>query len=170
MNTFEICQEHVGLSSSGSQEGLIARPQSKLEACCCWLMYRASSTLLSQQFPSISLVLAAFQSTWCWLVQAWAAIQLLVLCFFTAFLCSLRCFSRFLLVSPMYTYSQVLHGTSQTTLFFFLSSENCFTCTRAILRVLLDLQTVFNPNTGYALLILSLIPGMYRRSWSLGGV
>ena len=37
-----ICQEQVGL---GSQEGLIARPQSKLEVCCCWWMYKASSTL-----------------------------------------------------------------------------------------------------------------------------
>ena len=32
----------------------------------------------------------AFQFIWCWLVQARAAIPLLELCFFTAFLCSLR--------------------------------------------------------------------------------
>ena len=69
MNMFEeVCQEHAGLSSSDSQEGLIARPQSKLEVCCCWWMCRASSTLLFQYFFSISLVLTAFQSTWCWFV------------------------------------------------------------------------------------------------------
>ena len=47
----------------------------------------------------------AFQSTLCWLVQAWAAIPLLESCIFTTFLCSLRRFSRVLLVSPMYTHS-----------------------------------------------------------------
>ena len=36
MNVFEkVFQGHAGLSSSGNQEGLIARPQSKLEVCCC---------------------------------------------------------------------------------------------------------------------------------------
>ena len=32
----KVCQEHTGLSSSGSQEELITRSQSKLEVCYCW--------------------------------------------------------------------------------------------------------------------------------------
>ena len=48
MNMLEMFQEHAGLSSRGSQEGLIARPQFKLEVCCCWWMCRASSTLRFQ--------------------------------------------------------------------------------------------------------------------------
>ena len=51
--------------------------------------------------------LAAFQSTRCWLFQAWVAIPLLVyIMFFITFLCSLRWFSRGPLVSLMYTHSQ----------------------------------------------------------------
>ena len=45
----KVCQEHAGLSSSGSQERLIARPQSKLEVCCCWWMCRAFITGLSER-------------------------------------------------------------------------------------------------------------------------
>ena len=127
------------LLSSCSQEGLMANPQPKLEVFCCRWMCRASSTLIFQQFPSSLLVLAAFQSTWCWLVQVWAAIPLLVSCFFILFWCSLRRFSKALLVSPMYC----IHPHSPCILLHrqHLSSccllpVGCFTCTVAHLTVM----------------------------------
>ena len=52
-----MCQEYAGLSSRGSQEGLIARPQSKLklEACCCWWMCRVASEGASGPADSLPL-------------------------------------------------------------------------------------------------------------------
>ena len=68
------------------------------------------------QYPSLPIVpfhfsyLGSLPVTWCWLVQARAAIPLFLSCFLAAFLCSRRHFSRVLLVYPMYTHSQSLHG------------------------------------------------------------
>ena len=76
--------------------------------CCSLWMCRASNTRLLQSFPSISLVLAASQFTWCWFVQEWTAIPFLVSCFFTSFLCLLSHFSSVLLVSPMSSRKAIL--------------------------------------------------------------
>ena len=43
-----ICQGGEGVFSRGSQEGLMARPQSRLDVCCSLWMCRASSTRLLQ--------------------------------------------------------------------------------------------------------------------------
>ena len=43
-----ICQGGEGVFSKGSQEGLMARPQSRLDVCCSLWMCRASSTRLLQ--------------------------------------------------------------------------------------------------------------------------
>ena len=42
------CQGGEGVFSRGSQEGLMARPQSRLDVCCSLWMCRASSTRLLQ--------------------------------------------------------------------------------------------------------------------------
>ena len=101
-----MCQGGEGVFSGGSQEGLMARPQSRLDVCCSLWMCRTSSTRLFQKFPSTSLVLVASQFTWCWFVQEWTAIPFLVSCFFTPFLCSLSRFSSVLLVSCKMTLSR----------------------------------------------------------------
>ena len=54
------------------------------------------------------------------------------------------------------------------TPFFFLSALGCFTRTRELLRVPLDLHTVFAPSGRHTLSIVSLSPGTYRSSRSLG--
>ena len=43
-----ICQGGEGVFSRGSQKGLMARPQSRLDVCCSLWMCRASSTRLLQ--------------------------------------------------------------------------------------------------------------------------
>ena len=54
------------------------------------------------------------------------------------------------------------------TLLFFLSSLDCYTRIRELLTVPLDSQTVCTPRGQHTLLILSLSPGMYGSSRSLG--
>ena len=49
-----------------------------------------------------------------------------------------------------------------------LSSLGCFTCTKEFLSVPLDLQTVFTSSSQHTLSILSLSPGTYESSRSLG--
>ncbi len=43
-----ICQGGEDVFSRGSQEGLMARPQSRVNVCCSLWMCRASSTRLLQ--------------------------------------------------------------------------------------------------------------------------
>ena len=66
MNMLDLCQEHAGLSSIRRLEGLMARPQSKLE--CAAIGECAGLPVLFSSSNFLSFLLATFQSTWCWLV------------------------------------------------------------------------------------------------------
>ena len=94
----------------GGGKCVMGNSQSKLQVSCYPWMCSVSSTRLLQQFPLISYV---HQSTWCWFVQEWTAISILVSCFFTVFLVSnqyfLKGFACFSDINTFHSLCMVLH-------------------------------------------------------------
>ena len=114
---------------NGDQIGLRCVPQSRLVVAlfsCC--MCIASNIFLLHVTGSNSLIFASSQFTVWSSDQACTAILLFSSFLLTTYLCSLILSWRFLPVSPMYTASQSLHGTSYTTPYFLSSGVVLFTC------------------------------------------
>ena len=114
---------------SGDQIGLRCVPQSRLVVVlfsCC--MCIASNIFLLHVTGSNSLIFASSQFTVWSSDQACTAILLFSSFLLTTYLCSLILSWRFLPVSPMYTASQSLHGTSYTNPCFLSSGVVFFTC------------------------------------------
>ena len=114
---------------NGVQKGSNFSPQSRLVFIVCFLISIASSTLLFQYLGSCCTTSAPSQSTSC-LCSFMCAAMPFMFPYFTAYLCSISLFCRFLLVSPIYAPSQSKHGTLYTTPFFSRSGWGVFTFVR----------------------------------------